>query len=121
MVFKPSEYAPRTAILTVQLWEQAGLPAGVINLVNGGRDTGIALGQSAVDGVLFTGSCQTGVALHKQFGGQPGKMLALEMGGNNPLVVWDVAARPRISTPPSTTPSCRRLSRPASAAPARAA
>ncbi|MES3022620.1 MAG: succinylglutamate-semialdehyde dehydrogenase [Pseudomonadota bacterium] len=91
IVFKPSEYAPRTAIKTVQLWEQAGLPAGVINLVNGGRDTGIALGQNALlDGVLFTGSCQTGVALHKQFGGQPGKMLALEMGGNNPLVVWDV-------------------------------
>jgi len=91
VVFKPSEYAPRTAVKTVQLWEQAGLPAGVINLVNGGRDTGIALGKNAgLDGVLFTGSCQTGVALHKQFGGQPGKMLALEMGGNNPLVVWDV-------------------------------
>ena len=90
VVFKPSEFAPRTAIKTVQLWEQAGLPKGVINLVNGGRNTGVALGQSDVDGVLFTGSCQTGVALHKQFGGQPGKMLALEMGGNNPLVVWDV-------------------------------
>ena len=91
IVFKPSEYAPRTAVKTVQLWEQAGLPAGVVNLVNGGRDTGIALGKNAgLDGVLFTGSCQTGVALHKQFGGQPGKMLALEMGGNNPLVVWDV-------------------------------
>ncbi len=92
VVFKPSEYAPRTAIKTVQLWQQAGLPDGVINLVNGGRNTGIALGQNAgLDGVLFTGSCQTGVSLHKQFGGQPGKMLALEMGGNNPLVVWDVA------------------------------
>jgi succinylglutamic semialdehyde dehydrogenase len=91
VVFKPSEYAPRTALKTVQLWQQAGLPAGVINLVNGGRDTGIALGREPLlDGVLFTGSCQTGVALHKQFGGQPGKMLALEMGGNNPLVVWDV-------------------------------
>jgi len=91
LVFKPSEYAPRTAVKTVQLWEQAGLPAGVINLVNGGRNTGVALGQNAgLDGVLFTGSCHTGVALHKQFGGQPGKMLALEMGGNNPLVVWDV-------------------------------
>jgi succinylglutamic semialdehyde dehydrogenase len=91
IVFKPSEFAPRTAIKTVQLWEQAGLPAGVLNLVNGGRDTGVALGQNALlDGVLFTGSCQTGVALHKQFGGQPGKVLALEMGGNNPLVVWDV-------------------------------
>jgi succinylglutamic semialdehyde dehydrogenase len=91
VVFKPSEYAPRTAVKTVQLWEQAGLPKGVLNLVNGGRDTGIALGQNAlIDGVLFTGSSQTGAALHKQFGGQPGKMLALEMGGNNPLVVWDV-------------------------------
>ncbi|HEY0489761.1 MAG TPA: succinylglutamate-semialdehyde dehydrogenase [Telluria sp.] len=90
VVFKPSEYAPRTAVKTVQLWEKAGLPKGVINLVNGGRDTGVALGRADVDGVLFTGSCQTGVALHKQFGGQPGKMLALEMGGNNPLVVWDV-------------------------------
>ena len=91
VVFKPSEYAPRTAVKTVQLWQQAGLPAGVINLVNGGRNTGIALGRQALlDGVLFTGSCQTGVALHQQFGGQPGKMLALEMGGNNPLVVWDV-------------------------------
>jgi succinylglutamic semialdehyde dehydrogenase len=91
VVFKPSEYAPRTAVKTVQLWQQAGVPAGVINLVNGGRNTGIALGQEPLlDGVLFTGSCQTGVALHQQFGGQPGKMLALEMGGNNPLVVWDV-------------------------------
>ena len=91
VVFKPSEYAPRTAVKTVQLWEQAGLPKGVLNLVNGGRDTGIALGQNPlIDGVLFTGSSQTGAALHKQFGGQPGKMLALEMGGNNPLVVWDI-------------------------------
>ncbi|WP_312549839.1 succinylglutamate-semialdehyde dehydrogenase [Massilia sp.] len=91
VVFKPSEYAPRTAVKTVQLWEKAGLPKGVLNLVNGGRNTGIALGANPlIDGVLFTGSSQTGAALHKQFGGQPGKMLALEMGGNNPLVVWDV-------------------------------
>jgi len=90
VVFKPSEYAPRTAIRTVALWQKAGLPAGVINLVNGGRDTGVTLGQSDIDGVLFTGSSQTGAALHKQFGGQPGKLLALEMGGNNPLVVWNV-------------------------------
>jgi succinylglutamic semialdehyde dehydrogenase len=95
VVFKPSEYAPRTAVKTVQLWEQAGLPKGVLNLVNGGRDTGIALGQNPlIDGVLFTGSSQTGAALHKQFGGQPGKMLALEMGGNNPLVVWDLIDNP---------------------------
>jgi succinylglutamic semialdehyde dehydrogenase len=91
VVFKPSEFAPRTAIKTVQLWEAAGLPPGVLNLVNGGRETGVALGQQVdVDGILFTGSSQTGMALHKQFAGQTGKMLALEMGGNNPLVVWNV-------------------------------
>ncbi|QNA98448.1 succinylglutamate-semialdehyde dehydrogenase [Massilia sp. Se16.2.3] len=96
VVFKPSEYAPRTAVKTVQLWEQAGLPKGVLNLVNGGRNTGIALGQNdLIDGVLFTGSSQTGAALHKQFGGQPGKMLALEMGGNNPLVVWNLNDNPK--------------------------
>lgn len=92
LVFKPSEYAPRTAIRTVQLWVEAGLPDGVINLVNGGRDTGAALSQhAALDGILFTGSFQTGAILHRQFAGQPGKMLALEMGGNNALVMWDVA------------------------------
>jgi succinylglutamic semialdehyde dehydrogenase len=92
LVYKPSEYAPRTAIRTVELWAEAGLPPGVLNLVNGGRDTGAALSQhAALDGILFTGSYQTGAILHRQFAGQPGKMLALEMGGNNALVVWDVA------------------------------
>jgi succinylglutamic semialdehyde dehydrogenase len=92
VVFKPSEYAPQAAIRTVELWQKAGAPAGVINLVNGARDTGAALAQNpALDGVLFTGSYQTGAILHKQFAGQPGKMLALEMGGNNALVAWDVA------------------------------
>ncbi len=92
LVFKPSEYAPQTAMKTVELWIQAGLPVGVLNLVNGGKHTGIALSRNAqIDGVLFTGSYQTGVILHKQFAGQPGKMLALEMGGNNALVVWDTA------------------------------
>jgi succinylglutamic semialdehyde dehydrogenase len=92
LVFKPSEYAPRTAIKTVELWIEAGLPPGVLNLVNGGRDTGVALAQhAALDGILFTGSYQTGVILHRQFAGQPGKMLALEMGGNNALAIWNVA------------------------------
>lgn len=92
LVFKPSEFAPRTAIKTVQLWIEAGLPSGVLNLVNGGRDTGVALSKhAALDGILFTGSYQTGAILHKQFAGQPGKMLALEMGGNNALAVWNVA------------------------------
>ena len=92
LVFKPSEYAPRTAVHTVELWQQAGLPAGVLNVINGGRDTGALLAKNrTLDGILFTGSYQTGALLHRQFAGQPGKMLALEMGGNNALVVWHVA------------------------------
>jgi len=91
VVFKPSEYAPQTAILTVQLWNDAGLPPGVLNLVNGGRGTGAALaGNAELDGILFTGSYRTGALLHRQYAGQPGKMLALEMGGNNALVAWNV-------------------------------
>ncbi|WP_075793571.1 succinylglutamate-semialdehyde dehydrogenase [Massilia putida] len=92
IVFKPSEYAPQTAVLTVALWAQAGLPAGVLNLVNGARDTGAALAaDDRLDGVLFTGSYQTGALLHRQLAGKPEKMLALEMGGNNALVAWGVA------------------------------
>ncbi|WP_312393813.1 succinylglutamate-semialdehyde dehydrogenase [Mixta calida] len=90
VVFKPSELTPLTAEKTVRLWLEAGLPAGVLNLVQGGRETGQALAQQPqIDGVLFTGSANTGYQLHRQFAGQPEKMLALEMGGNNALIVED--------------------------------
>lgn len=92
VVFKPSEYAPQTAVKTAALWIEAGIPAGVLNLVNGGRDTGAALSQHPqLDGLLFTGSYRTGALLHRQFAGQTGKMLALEMGGNNAVVAWNVS------------------------------
>jgi succinylglutamic semialdehyde dehydrogenase len=92
LVFKPSEYAPRTAIKTVEYWIDAGLPPGVLNLVNGASETGALLSRHpALDGILFTGSYRTGALLHRQFAGQPKKMLALEMGGNNAMVIWDVA------------------------------
>ncbi len=88
VVFKPSEQTPWTAEVMMKLWESAGLPAGVINLVQGGKETGITLAQSkGIDGLLFTGSANTGHFLHRQFAGQPDKMLALEMGGNNPMVI----------------------------------
>ncbi|PJE79025.1 N-succinylglutamate 5-semialdehyde dehydrogenase [invertebrate metagenome] len=88
VVFKPSELTPAVAELTVQLWEQAGLPEGVINLLQGERDTAIALASHPnIDGLFFTGSSATGKLLHQQFGGQSQKILALEMGGNNPLII----------------------------------
>lgn len=88
VVFKPSEQTPWTGELAMQLWQAAGLPDGVINLLQGAKDTGIALAQAkGIDGLLFTGSANTGHVLHRQFAGQPDKMLALEMGGNNPMVI----------------------------------
>ncbi|MBM6551097.1 succinylglutamate-semialdehyde dehydrogenase [Marinomonas ostreistagni] len=90
LVFKPSELTPAVADYTVQLWQQAGLPAGVLNLVQGARDTGIALANhDGIDGLFFTGSPSVGHLLHEQFAGHPSKILALEMGGNNPLLVSD--------------------------------
>lgn len=92
VVFKPSEQTPLVAEKTMQLWQRAGLPNGVLNMVHGLVETGKALSQSTqVDGLFFTGSSTTGKILHEQFGGQPGKILALEMGGNNPLIVNGVA------------------------------
>ena len=65
----------------------AGLPEGCLNIVHGGRDTGGALLNADIDGLLFTGSAATGVFFHKHFAGRPEVILALEMGGNNPLIV----------------------------------
>nr|WP_136251411.1 succinylglutamate-semialdehyde dehydrogenase [Ningiella ruwaisensis] len=92
VVFKPSDLTPLVAQHTVKLWEQAGLPKGVLNLVQGQVETGKALAQHPqIDGLFFTGSSNTGKLLHEQFAGNPGKILALEMGGNNPLIVTKVS------------------------------
>jgi succinylglutamic semialdehyde dehydrogenase len=89
VLFKPSELTPAVGALMVAAWEEAGLPAGVLNLVQGGRDTGAAvLDTHGLSGVLFTGSAQTGALIHRKFAGRPDVLLALELGGNNPLIVW---------------------------------
>lgn len=87
VVFKPSEQTPLVAERTAQLWQAAGLPAGVLNLVQGARDTGQTLAtHPQLDGLFFTGSHATGEWLHRSFAGRTGKVLALELGGNNPLI-----------------------------------
>jgi succinylglutamic semialdehyde dehydrogenase len=92
VVFKPSELTPHVAEFTLSLWLKAGVPAGVINLVQGEIETGKALASHKdIDGLFFTGSSNTGHILHKQFAGNPSKILALEMGGNNPLIIKDVS------------------------------
>ena len=92
VIFKPSECTPGVAALLVECWARSGLPAGVLNLVQGARDTAVAIVEHReLDGLFFTGSAETGLMLHRKFAGRPDVILALEMGGNNPLVVCDCA------------------------------
>ncbi len=92
VLFKPSELTPRTGEHTVRLWQQAGLPAGVLSLLQGERATGEAIAaHPALDGLFFTGSSRTGALLAQQFAARPNVILALEMGGNNPLLVGSIA------------------------------
>jgi succinylglutamic semialdehyde dehydrogenase len=92
VVFKPSEKTPAVGAYLTRLYHEAGVPEGVVRCVQGGAEVGRALaGDPGIDGLLFTGSARVGMALHRQFAETPHKILALEMGGNNPLVVWDAA------------------------------
>jgi succinylglutamic semialdehyde dehydrogenase len=91
VVFKPSEETPLCGALLVQYMIEAGIPEGVVQLVQGARDVGITLtNHPDIDGILFTGSYATGKKIHQNLAGRPEVMLALEMGGNNPLIVHDV-------------------------------
>ncbi|MDB5736491.1 MAG: astD [Sphingomonas bacterium] len=89
VVFKPSEETPLVGELMAKAWAEAGLPDGVFNLVQGGRDTGAALVSGEIDGLLFTGSAQAGAYFRRLFVDRPEVILALELGGNNPLIAWD--------------------------------
>lgn len=91
VVFKPSELAPSIGDIFADIGKAAGLPDGVLNIVQGARDTGAALLDADIDGLLFTGSAATGTYFHKHFAGRPNVILALEMGGNNPLIIHDAA------------------------------
>lgn len=95
IVFKPSEKTPATGELLVQCFHRAGIPAGVVQLLIGGPEEGQALvAHEGVDGVLFTGSAHVGIAINRKLATRPDKIVALEMGGNNPIVMWDT---PKIS------------------------
>jgi len=90
VVFKPSEKTPATGEFLLKCFHRAGVSAAVVQLLVGGPDEGKALvAHEGIDGVLFTGSAQTGIAINRKLAANPGKIVALEMGGNNPLVLWD--------------------------------
>lgn len=88
VVFKPSELAPGSAQLYAEALDAVGFPPGAFNLVQGGGKEGARLAAHPdVDGVLFTGSYETGTALAKANADKPGKLIALELGGKNAAVV----------------------------------
>jgi succinylglutamic semialdehyde dehydrogenase len=90
VIFKPSEKTPATGAFLVERLREAGVPEGALRLVQGGAEEGKALAAHLdIDGLLFTGSARAGAALSRQFADTPQRILALELGGNNPLVVWD--------------------------------
>ena len=91
VVFKPSEETPYIGQLMAEAFADADLPEGVVNVVQGGRETGAALLDSGIDALMFTGSGAAGAHFRRKFADDPHVILALELGGNNPLVVWDAA------------------------------
>jgi succinylglutamic semialdehyde dehydrogenase len=95
IVFKPSEKTPAVGEFLVQCLHRAGIPAATVQLLIGGAEEGQALvAHEGIDGVLFTGSAHAGIAINRKLSARPDKIVALEMGGNNPIVVWDT---PKIS------------------------
>lgn len=92
IVFKPSELTPFTGQKLVELYHEAGFPKDVVQIVQGGPQVGQQLAHhQEIDGVLFTGSAKAGLSIQEELLKNPGKILALEMGGNNPLVVSQTA------------------------------
>ncbi|MBC2665820.1 succinylglutamate-semialdehyde dehydrogenase [Novosphingobium flavum] len=90
VIFKPSEKAPATGEFLVRCMHRAGIPANALQLLVGGPAIGQELvAHDGVDGILFTGSALNGIAINRKLATNPAKIVALELGGNNPIVVWD--------------------------------
>ena len=88
VVLKPAEHTPLTALAFAEICKEAGLPAGVVNIVNGGGETGAALAaHEGIAKLAFTGSTEVGRILRSQTAGS-GKKLSLELGGKSPFIVY---------------------------------
>ncbi|ART99690.1 aldehyde dehydrogenase family protein [Yoonia vestfoldensis] len=90
VVLKPAEYTPLTAMVFADICMQAGVPAGVVNIVMGDGETGAALVTADVDKIAFTGSTEVGRKIRQATAGT-GKALSLELGGKSPYIVFDDA------------------------------
>jgi aldehyde dehydrogenase (NAD+) len=90
VVLKPAEYTPLTAIVFADICTQAGVPAGVVNIITGDGETGAALVDADVDKIAFTGSTEVGRKIREATAGS-GKALSLELGGKSPYIVFEDA------------------------------
>ncbi len=91
VVFKPAEFTPLTALLFAEICQQAGVPAGVVNIVTGDGAVGEAIvNHPGIDKLAFTGSTEVGRIIRKATAGT-GKKLSLELGGKSPFIVFDDA------------------------------
>jgi aldehyde dehydrogenase (NAD+) len=91
VVFKPAEYTPLTALLFAEICQQAGVPAGVVNIVTGDGRVGEAIvNHPGIDKLAFTGSTEVGRLIRKATAGS-GKKLSLELGGKSPFIVFEDA------------------------------
>ncbi|MEQ6203230.1 aldehyde dehydrogenase family protein [Sulfitobacter sp. HNIBRBA2951] len=90
VVLKPAEYTSLTALLFAQICGEAGVPAGVVNIVTGDGAVGEMIVAADVDKLAFTGSTAVGQAIRTQTAGS-GKALTLELGGKSPYIVFDDA------------------------------
>lgn len=87
IIYKPSELTPLVAQFIIECWHTAGLPKGVINCIQGDAGTAKALLTQNIQALYFTGSYKAGLQIHQAFATRPDVLLALEMGGNNPLII----------------------------------
>jgi aldehyde dehydrogenase (NAD+) len=91
IVFKPAEFTPLTALLFAEICVQAGVPAGVVNIVTGDGRTGEAIVKhEGIDKLAFTGSTEVGRLIREATAGS-GKKLSLELGGKSPYIVFEDA------------------------------
>jgi gamma-glutamyl-gamma-aminobutyraldehyde dehydrogenase len=94
VVIKPSELSPRSSLLLAHIASEAGLPAGVINVLPGGRETGAMLAaHPGVDMLTFTGSTATGKAILQTLGSSTLKPVLLECGGKSPEILFEDVAK----------------------------
>ncbi|MES2295733.1 MAG: aldehyde dehydrogenase family protein [Pseudomonadota bacterium] len=91
VVFKPAEFTSLSALLFAQICQQAGVPAGVVNIVTGDGRVGEAIvNHAGIDKLAFTGSTEVGRLIRKATAGS-GKKLSLELGGKSPFIVFEDA------------------------------